>query len=100
LYKLAADFVGEFADGAARIEAALATGDHEGARSLAHTLAGVAATLEARQVHAATVALERALDRGQPGTAELTALATALGQLRAPDAQASASTASKSGLPR
>jgi two-component system, sensor histidine kinase and response regulator len=84
LVKLARDFQREFSGAAQNIAAALAGGDSNAALALAHGLAGVAATLAAREVHAAAVALERGLAGAGSVTDALAALEAALASVQVP----------------
>jgi two-component system sensor histidine kinase/response regulator len=78
LAKLIGDFHDRFAGFEAELRGYLAAGDHESALRTAHSLKGVAGTLEARPVAAAAAALEHALmaDR-QDDVEELIAATTA-----------------------
>ncbi len=60
------DFAANEADAAARIGAAIGTGDAAVAERLAHTLKGLAGNIGAQSVHATATALERALRAGDP----------------------------------
>ncbi|MDD3329377.1 MAG: ATP-binding protein [Zoogloea sp.] len=66
--RLLARFVGNQAATLAGIDAALASGHHQEAERLAHTLHGTAANLGADALRQAARALESALRDGRPGT--------------------------------
>ena len=75
LVRLLREFRDEFSGSAAAIKDALGRGERELARSISHTLKGVAGNLSATRVHAASLALESAVVSGAdcaPGLEELT----------------------------
>ena len=83
LVKLLGEFRDEFAGSAAAIKDALGCGETELARSLSHTLKGVAGNLSATRVHGAALALEEAIAGGADCAHPLEELSLALGPLLA-----------------
>ncbi len=65
LRKLILDFGAKFPDATATLRERIGAGEAEEARRLAHTIKGVAATLEARELSEAAARIEEALVRGE-----------------------------------
>lgn len=88
LERVFARFRDEYRDGAGAIGRAMAAGQQEQARRLAHTLKGASAMIEANALHGQALVLETVLRDGSgDATAELARLDSELGRvMRALDA--------------
>ncbi len=69
--KLLGDLAGNHSRDCEHIEEAVKAGDLATARSIAHTLKGIAGNLSAREVHPAAAAMESALTSSAQGTADV-----------------------------
>jgi HPt (histidine-containing phosphotransfer) domain-containing protein len=81
--QILAGFAADHAGDVQSIETALARGDADAAVRCAHTLKGLAATLGARHLAGAALALETAIRGGAPPPRVAACLAAAAGALRA-----------------